>query len=244
MRKLKKKIGNESTKKKIDKLMEVRARKAFNYILSKDVKAIGRSAFHTRLLDTLTGSMQDQDDVEEENIPEDEDDLKKTKAMLFQNIHNDSAIPESLVVTWMHLLLENMGLEKPMAIPDEFISDSMLDVWMKMKLHFLDLERKDMIDKIWIYNARLLSEKSQREKNEEIRRQNYIQSMSYASYYSSPCFRPQPISESLPENLGSFKLTDCSSTVVNENTPGSVPLYDSPMSSEHIQHSCQCLLRF
>ena len=164
MRKLKKKIGNESTKKEIDKLMKVRARKAFNYILSKDVKAIGRSAFHTRLLDTLTGSMQDQDDVEEENIPEDEDDLKKTKAMLFQNIHNDSAIPESLVVTWMHLLLENMGLEKPMAIPDEFISDSMLDVWMKMKLHFLDLERKDMIDKIWIYNARLLSEKSQREK--------------------------------------------------------------------------------
>ena len=122
--------------------MELWAKKLFNLILEKDAKA--KSAFRGRLLDCmLTGSMQEQVGVDDEPIGQGEDNLSEIKTKLFAYIHRDicqfieqqeSKIPEPVVITWMNLLLKNMDKEKPMIIPDEFISDSMLDVWMKMKL--------------------------------------------------------------------------------------------------------------
>ena len=154
LKKLKRKIEDESTKRKLDSLMEKWARKIFKKT---------KKSTHSRSLVSLF-----------QNIHRDLRQFLDAEDTIVQNINRDlrqfldtedTIVSEALVLTWIQLLLENLENEKTMTIPDECISDdSMLDVWMKLKGRFQDEETKNVIEKIWELYATMICEKTKKEK--------------------------------------------------------------------------------
>ena len=226
-----KELGNETSIDHLDQLLVIWAKKIFVRTQKRQEEVKRRADFLRSLSDTLTGSPEAEDtDIVRAAIYTGE---------LIENIHKDlrqfinpenKLIPKKLVDTWMMLLLENEKEKYPMTIPDDFISDSMLDVWMELKMKSLDKDMRYLIDKVWTKYARLLSFKNKKQKEEEFRRSKYIQSKGDSSSYSAPILLHSTAKEVVPSH------SETSSLLVNSSvTPIIVPLLldFSPMSTSN-----------
>ena len=199
---LKRKIEDESTKRKLDSLMEKWARKIF-------MKT--KKSTHSRSRISLVF-------------------FGKNKTQLFENIHRDlrqfldpedTIISEALVLTWIQLLQENLENENTMTIPDQCISDNMLSVWMGLKGRFMDQKTKNVIENIWGHYTTMIVDKTKKEKKNQNFKPDPPTAETHQTLEERLFLSPSNISvaSTPPSNLTNLS----SVSDVSMNTPASLP---------------------